>query len=406
MQKISSYLIGLIIKLSFKNARLNNLFKGIERDKISGKFSNFNIYRLSYLIKKEIENESKTLKELTPMLNHSKFLTIFIESFKNDKNEENVFNLIGLTLKEFKSKENFEDDLMRTIDTSKELIEEIKSYSTKNFKAFSGEITEDNYEWSNKIYINCCKLLGAIGGLSKAVDKKWVIDASIKEFVEWTSSIHKILNKYDIEDDWDKISKHLDQETNKVEWKTSFLTPTQTNKNSPEYNEIGRKCFYGIIKTILGMINSDGGVIIIGIVEKPEEIIEKEIRDSLLNKNGKLFFNISNELLQNKLDLDGIKRKIQDYLKKETLTSVDTFNNLWNIQQINIKSEDGSKEIYIYKIEVTKSNKPIFSVKLEKELDEKDKVNIYKSENVWISLLKRADARTIYVDPRRLDILS
>jgi len=154
------------------------------------------------------------------------------------------------------------------------------------------------------------------------------------------------------------------------------------------------------------MINSDGGVIIIGIVEKPEEIIDKEIRDSLLNKNGKLFFNVSNELLQNKLDLDGIKRKIQDFLKKETLTSVDTFNNLWNIQQINIKSEDGSKEIYIYKIEVTKSSKPIFSVKLDKEIDEKDKVNIYKSENVWISLLKRADARTIYVDPRRLDILN
>ncbi len=400
-QKISSYLINLVIKLSFKNARLNSLFKAIERDKLNDKFNSFSIFRLSNLIKKQVEDENRSMKELVPMLDGLTSLSIFIEPFKSDKNEENVFNLIGLTLKEFKSKETFEHDLMLTIENASDLIDEIKKYSIKNFKAFSGTITEDSYEWSNKIFINCCKLLGAIGSLSMAVDKKWKIDASVKEFVDWTSSIHKILNKYDIEDDWDKISKYLEQETNKIEWKSSFFTPTQPEKNELDYNETGKKIFYGIIKTILGMINSDGGVLVIGIVEKPEEITDKDVRDSLLDKNGKFFFDVSNELFKSKLDLDGIKRKIQDLLKVETLISVDNFNNLWDIQQISIKSGDGTKEVVIYKIEIIRSDKPIFSVKLERELKDNNRVDIHKSEKVWVSLLKRADARTIYVDPRR-----
>lgn len=400
-QKISNYLISIVIKISFKNARLNNLFKTIEKSRLEGKFGLYSIHRLSNLINSELENEKKSINELLLMLDNSKNLIFFVESFKKDRNEENAFNLIGLTLSKFEYSKTVENGLLSTIGSTEELTEKIKKYSIKNFKAFSGDITEDNYEWSNKVFINCSKLLGALRSLSAAVDKKWQIDASTKEFADWVCSIHKILNKYDIEDDWDKISKYLNQETNRVEWKSNFFTPTQVKKDDLQYHDIAKKCFLKIIKTILGMINTDGGVIIVGIVEKPEEIMDTDIRNSLLQKNKKFLFNVSEELFNKKLDLDGIKRKIQDSLKTETLMSVDKFNDLWSIKQINIKSEDGTREFSIYKIEVTKSDKSIFSVKLEKESKDSEKINIYKSENIWVSLLKRADSRTIYVDPRK-----
>lgn len=400
-QKVASYLVRLAIRLSFRNSRLNNIFKSIERDKLNGKFSSYSIFRIAEMLKKEKDSEKKSIDEISNMLKEEKKTLSFIGPFKKDKNEENVFNIIDITLREFQYPKNFEENLLKTMNDSHTLSEELKNYSKSRFRAFSGNIEEENYEWSNKIYINCSKLLGALGSLNNALDRAWQVDASVKEFVDWTSSIHKILNKYDIEDDWDKISKYLDQETNKVEWKSSFFTPTQMNISDQDYIGVSKKIFLGIVKTILGMINSDGGVLIIGLIEKPEEIVDMDIKNSLLEKNKKYFFNVSEELLKNKLDLDGIKRKIQDLLKAETLTSVDNFNNLWSIQQINIKSSDGLKEIHVYKIEITKSNKLIYSVKPEKDLAESDKINLNKVENIWVSLLKRADARTIYVDPRK-----
>ena len=407
-QNTSSYMINLIFKLSFKSAILNNSFKSLEKGRLLKKVGLYNVYRLSNLINNELKYETNTIKELVQMLNNSKNIMPFINYFKSDKNEENAFNIIAITLQKFETSKTIENDLIETVNNAEKLMKEIKEYSIKNFKAFSGDIKEYNNEWSNKIFINCSKLLGAIGSLSTARDKAWQIDASVKEFADWICSIHKILNKYDIEDDWDKISKYLNQETNKVEWKSNFFTPTQIKKDDIKYNEISHKCFLKIVRTILGMINTDGGVIIIGIVENPEDIIEKDIKDSLLYKNKKYFFNVSEELLIKNLDLDGVKRKIQDVLKKETLTSVDTFNNLWNIEQIFIKSEDGTKEFSVFKIEISKANKLIYSVLSKEEIKDNEKTDLYKTENVeniWISLLKRADGRTIYVDPReKLDL--
>ena len=79
------------------------------------------------------------------------------------------------------------------------------------------------------------------------------------------------------------------------------------------------------------------------------------------------------------------------------MISADNFNNLWNIEPIKIKSSDGKNEATIFKIEIFKSNHPIFSVKTEKEEDLS-----LQTENVWISLRELADARTIRVDPRAI----
>lgn len=400
-QKISSYMIRLALRLFFRNSRLNNIFKSVERDKMRGKFGSYSINRIVEIVKKDKDSEKKSIEVLMGIMGDKEKVLSFTSPFKKDKNEENAFNLIDITLREFQYIENFEIDLSNTIKKASSISEELKNYGKDKFRAFSGNVELEDYEWSNKIYINCSKLLGALGSLINAQDKDWQMNASVNEFVDWTSSIHKVLNKYDIEDDWDKISKYLDQETNKVEWKSSFFTPTQISQADLSYGEVSKKVFLGIVKTILGMINSDGGVIIIGLVEKPDEIVDSNVKSLLLEKNKKFFLDISDELSKNKMDLDAVKRKIQDTLKVETLTSVDNFNNLWNIQQLNIKSGDGLREICVYKIEITKSDKPIFSIKSEKVLNEGNKIDLGKNENIWISLLKRADARTIYVDPRK-----
>ena len=72
-------------------------------------------------------------------------------------------------------------------------------------------------------------------------------------------------------------------------------------------------------------------------------------------------------------------------LFNETLYTAEKFNHLWNIEQIEIKSHYSIS--IVYKIDIKKSNNYIYSVKKEKNI-------------LWITLIKRANGRTIRVDPR------
>lgn len=397
-QRISNYTISLSIRLFFRHSLLNNIFKKMEKNKMEkNKFSLLSIYSINEFIQREKRNKNMCLLNLEEIL-EKKVMNIFFDSYDKDSNNNNVFNLIEITLKEFESIKNKSTNLFCTIDKTHKIFNELNEYALKNFKAYSGNITNENFEWSNKIFINCCKLLGVLNGLSNVKDVNWKINVSIKEFADWTSSVHKILNKNDIEDDIEKISKYLNQETNKVEWKSTFLTPTQQMKESLSYEDVSKKVFFGIVKTMIGMMNSDGGVIIVGLVEKPEEIKNNEISEKLIHKNKKYFYDVSFELEKIRLDLDGIKRKLQESLKKETMVSLDFFNNLWNIEEISIKSEDGKKEVVVYKIEISKADNLILSSKI---LNSCEDVDINKTDDIWLSVLKRADGRTIRVDPRK-----
>lgn len=398
---ISRKLSLLIVSLTFRGTHLNALFQSIDRDKSRGKFSSLSIYRIAEFINRERKSAQSKTEKLNLLYGENTFIQNFTQNYFTNKNEKNAFELIELTVQEFKNKQKAEEDMLRTIDTAEKIKEKIMIYGNSNFKAFSSSVVgRSDIEWSNKIFINCNRLFGGLSGISKAVDKNWKINVLMNGFSDWVDAVHMILNKYDIEDDWMKIAKYLDQETNKVEWKSSFVTPIELSKDDESYNSVSKKVFYSIAKTLLALINTEGGVILIGLVEKPEEIVEEEIKKNLLEKNKKTFFDISFEFSQNRIDVDGIKRKIQDSLKKETLVSIESFNNLWNIQPVTIKDLQGNKTITIYKIEVSKSDKLIFSSKLEKEPEDAPAV-LTKSENIWISLLKRADARTIRVDPRR-----
>ena len=400
-EKISRGLSYLILSLTFRGARLSALFQSIVRDKVRGRFSSKSIYRIANFINGEKRGTEFMIQKLGRLYGENTFIRSFIENYFINRNEKNAFELVNLTVQEFNNKQEPDGDMLRTIDRAEEIKKEVATYGSQNFKAFSGAITEgSDIEWSNKILINCNKLLGALSGISKALDEKWKIDVLVNEFSYWIDAVHMILNKYDIEDDWVKIAKYLSQETNRIEWKSSFAIPTALSKENKSYSLVSKKILYDIVKTLLAMINTEGGVILVGLVEKPEEIIEEETRKNLLEKNKKTFFDISFEFSQSQIDVDGIKRRIQDLLRNEALISIESFNNLWNIEPVIIKDLHGNRQITIYKIEVSKSDKLIFSSKVENE-SEGAQTSLNKSENIWISLLKRADARTIRVDPRR-----
>ncbi|MEK7174663.1 MAG: hypothetical protein AAB759_03325 [Patescibacteria group bacterium] len=417
-QQISSILISFTIEKVFRSTRLCSIFKSIEKSISSRKSATLAVNIIAKFIFSQLETEKWKLDKLKTLEVEGGRLEVFFTNCESE-NERHSFKLIQLTLAEFinicsKEKNIYREAnkigqeqvaanlrqlrssaLVKTIATANEIRKLLHDYGKNSFKAFSNKIIENDIGWSNKIFINCYRFVGVLSAVSDAVDEKWKFNVASKEIFDWVHGIHGILNKYDIDDDWDRITKYINQETNKIEWKSTFFTPIGIKTNAEEYNAVSKKLIYGIIKTILAMLNTEGGVIIIGLVENPDQIVEEGISTNILRKKNKSFFDVSYELRKNGLDLDGLKRRVQDLIKKETMLSVDKFNNLWTIESLKIKSDDGGGESVIFKIEVSKSSHPIFSVKVDNEED-----SLLRTENIWISLLKRADGRTIRVDPR------
>ncbi|MDX9914231.1 MAG: hypothetical protein RBS77_06650 [Candidatus Moranbacteria bacterium] len=400
-QKASNYLISLSLRLFFKHLKFNNLFKNLEKLRRENDIHAYDICRIKKLISDNAENEKRTLGILNECYGSSDRIELFCKSFKRNRNAENVYNLIEITLSAFDRVNNFEYGVMKTLQQHKQIMSSLTEYGQSNFMAFNNIIDERNTEWSNKIYLNCVKLIGTLSGLVGAIDTAWQRNVSAKEFFNWVSNVHEVINKNDIEDDWDMVSKYLVQETNRVEWKTNFFTPSQILESEQNYSEIKSKIFKGIVKTIIGMMNTDGGVIVVGLVENPDQVINQTVKNSIIKKGGKFFYNVAEELDQNKFDLDSLKRKIQDEIKRETLRTPDDFNNLWSIESVNLKTPDGLQDIYIYMIQVKVSSDKIFSVLLQPAEITQSKIPMSKTDNFWISLLRRADGSTIYTDARK-----
>ena len=263
---------------------------------------------------------------------------------------------------------------------------EIEEFAKSNLMAYSGEISEGNIEWSNKIYLLSIKTLSVLESIKDARDENWIISVFCYEFHHWLDEVHAVLNKYDIEDDWDKIEKLVGQENSQIEWKSSFFTSTEQKFVNEEIEKRNNSIILSrIIDVILGMINANGGIVLVGLVENPDAIIREDVKRNLLDKNGITFFDIHYEFEKRRKTLDSVKREIQDKLFSETYYSADKFNDLLTVEPIEIRDEN--KMATIYKILVKKSSKYIFNAKKEKD-------------KFWITLTKRADGRTIKVDPR------
>ncbi|MBU6431255.1 MAG: hypothetical protein KGJ58_03385 [Patescibacteria group bacterium] len=71
------------------------------------------------------------------------------------------------------------------------------------------------------------KTLSILEEVKNAQDSKWIVSVAVYELHQWLSEIHEVLNKYYIEDDWEKIKEYVIQENEKIEWKSSFYIPTE-----------------------------------------------------------------------------------------------------------------------------------------------------------------------------------
>lgn len=309
----------------------------------------------------------------------------FRQSFRTE-NEKNVLYFVKQIVKKFYREGNFFEMVHAKIDHAGELKEKVVTYAQQNLEVFSGE--KNKGTWSNKIFLNTIKTLAVLDVVKFSDDKEWRVNVAIYEFAEWIREIHAILNKFDIEDDWNKLEEHLHQEDVNNEWKSSFLLPFQDEyKNEKAEEDMKKRVLSKISKTILGMINAQGGVILVGVVENPDMISRSEIKKHIIQKHNLTFFDVTYEFEKYGQTIDSIKLSIQEWLKNTTQKSVDVFNGLFNIRSLQIKSEGGDEEARVYKIVVEKSDKPIFNVET-------------KGETNWISLTRRANARTVMIDPR------
>lgn len=302
------------------------------------------------------------------------------------QNEENTYEFIYEIANHFSviNSEMWESDIAAFIKDSPEIFKRLEDIASKKLTAFHGVVIDER-EWSNKIYIVSQKLVGIAKSIKLASDPNWKMLVMRREFEIWLNEINSILNIQDLEDDWDEIKDHIQQENELSEWKSTFYTPTEALDGEISIKNASPYLLKGISEAILGMINAGGGTILVGVVEGVSKIKSQKILENVFWKRGIYFFDTGTEIKKINKTLDEIKRNIQDMLTSETKKGAELFNELWDIVPIQIKTHQ--KSIYIHKITVRKSDTAIHSV-------------LEKDGGVWLCLRKRADGRTKLVDFR------
>ncbi len=385
--KLSNAIIASMLGIMASFGALKDAFKSflIEKNKDIGD-KNFHLTKnLDH-----IYSRTKSAIKLRDIISPNKviFFDKFINNFDCRKNEIIATNIISKMTKNFhfQKESTFIKVVFKKAKCTQEVINEINIIKN-SFSAFSKSKVESSDEWSNKIYLISLKTLSAINAIYGASDKEWALSAILYEYYHWIDNVHEVINRYDIEDDWSSIDKFTNQENGTTEWKSTFFTSTEEPllPTKGEEKAIEKKIFGLVIKNIIAMMNSKGGVILVGLVENPKAIVRKEVIDNLVYKEGFTFFNVNYELNKKNFKLDDIKMMILDALFNKTQLTADKFNDLWSIERLEIKDKRGVANIY--KIVVSRSEKYIYHTKKE-------------GGKIWISLIKRADGRVVEVDPR------
>ncbi len=288
---------------------------------------------------------------------------------------------------------SFDEKLKLKLDEISDIKADIIDYWMKNLMAFNSDLKTVDNEWSNKIFIVTIELISVLEIVSKAKDWWWVRNWAVRSLHIWLEKVNEIINKYELIDDWKEIKDLLKEENDFIEWKTNFFTPTQSLFiNEQAEKKKSEDIFAWIIKSIIGMMNTNWWNIIIGVCEHPEKIIRESIIGELIKKNWCVFYNIEHELKQKWMDIDSLKRHIQDKIKIETQLDIDKTNSLWKLIPLEIIDEKNTEKRWIIlNISVLKSEKQIYSV--ERKWNESEWIMLIK-------LIKRVSWRTIYVDPR------
>lgn len=287
---------------------------------------------------------------------------------------------------QYQEDKTFQEVILAKVAVAGDSKDRLAIFAKQNLSAFTGTLVGEEREWANKIFIVSIKTIVALAEINSAYDRHWKFSVAVRELTQWLSEVHEILNLFYLEDEFNLIAQFLKEENIKIEWKSTFFTPTEEIfiNDKAELSK-GKDIFLGIVKAILGMLNTDGGVIIVGFVEHPDRIVRDDLLKHIVVKNGKSFFNIGYELSQKNKNLDQIRLQILDNLKSVTQLSEEKFNNIFSLEPILFRSSD--KTITVIKISVQKATIPIFNVREDRG-------------TTWISLTKRADGKTIDVDVR------
>jgi hypothetical protein len=312
------------------------------------------------------------------------FFDIFIKN-----NEKNLIFCLRNFCRgfHFQGSKKFIDIVFEKNRSAIQIKDDFILYMKNNFIAFNVKNNNEVYdEWTNKLFLISIKSLSVLNEFNYALNKNWALKASVFELNLWINEVHEVLNKYYIDDDWDRIKDYVFLENERIEWKSSFLTSIQQDlldESMETHNS--KKNLDRIIRVIISMMNTDGGIIVVGLVENPNEIKREYVKQYLLKKEGITFFDISSEFKRYFRTLDSIRLEILDRLKNLTNYSTDKFNGLFELEPIILRDENMT--ITVIKIIVKKSEDFIYNFRKE-------------NETVWISLTKRAQGQTIDVDIR------
>lgn len=286
----------------------------------------------------------------------------------------------------YQKEKRFYEIILDKIEDADNIKKRISIFGKENLSAFTGELDLVKHEWSNKLFIISIECIAVLAEIGNAKDDHWKVSAAVRVLRQWVSNAHEIINFHFLEDEFASIIPFLEKEDARIEWKSSFLTPLEQefiNEKAELANS--KSIFKRIVKTIIGMLNTEGGTIIVGFVEHPDRISRSDLMEHIIEKNGKSFFNVGYELSQKGKNIDQIRLQILDNLRSITQVSEEKFNDLFSIEPILLRVP--KKTITIIKISVQKSEKPIFNIQEDKG-------------TIWVSLTKRAEGKTIDVDVR------
>lgn len=388
-------------KFLFENLKLSRSFAGVIftsllirpaiEDRFKKVISSFDNDRFS--ISFALDSIFSTAKELDEKINHyyrtaPQDIVVFFDTFIK-KNERNMIFCLTKFCSGFHYQGKgvaFSQIVLNKMKTVPTLEDQLISYTKVKFTAFNKQLVHDDDEWTNKLFLISIKTLAVLNEVKDAHDSKWAVSVAVYELRQWIVEIHEVLNKYYIEDDWEKIKDFLIQENERVEWKSSFFTPLEQEYRD-EISEvaISKRLFEKIQKVILAMLNTDGGDLIVGVVENPEAVKRVEAMKFLMKKNGVTFFDVNSELRQQRKTLDHLRLQILENLRQTTDKTTDHFNGLIEFEPVVLRDNDRS--ISIIRISVGKADKPFFNVRKE-------------SGSIWLSLTKRAQGQNIDVDIR------
>lgn len=306
------------------------------------------------------------------------------------KNERNLIYCLKEVCSGFfyQPDKKFAEIIFNKVESSSASKRRLIEYTKSNFRAFNSDVADVDGEWTNKIFLISIKTFASLEVIDSAVDKKWSLTVCLYELYQWILDVHEVLNKYYIEDDWDKIRDFVAMEGIETEWKSSFFLPLEQECEGAEKEKeshLKERVFASLLKAVLAMLNSNGGTIIVGLVENPQNIKRQDVLPYILSKNGQSFFDVSHELKILGKTLDSVRLQIVDNLKQLTDSTQDKFNDLIDIEPIMLRSEE--KTVTVIKVTIRKSLKPFFKVKRE-------------NNTVWIALTKRAHGQSIDVDIR------